>query len=91
MRLKSFMEIARVVFSPNEAERILFIARPGLVMVDNKLMKMITYEPKIPESAPKPKYLDNLVMIADNLANYFRILLKSNPKRYREELKRFEK
>lgn len=91
MRLKVFLDIARIVFFPSEAERILFTARPGLAIVDNKLMNTITYEPKIPESAPKPRYLDNLVTIADNLANYFRILLKNDPRRFRDTLRRFEK
>ena len=35
--------------------------------------------------------MNNLMIIADNLANYFRILLKNDPKRFREELRRFEK
>ncbi len=90
-RLKPFLDIVRVVTSTSEAERILLGVRPGLAIVDNKLMNVISYEPKIPESAPKPRHLENLVTIADNLANYFRILLKSDPKRFRKELERFEK
>jgi len=31
------------------------------------------------------------MLVADNLANYFRILLKNDPKRFRDELRRFEK
>jgi len=31
------------------------------------------------------------MMLADNLANYFRVLLKNNPRRFREELRRLEK
>ena len=54
-------------------------------------MRLVTYEPKIPESAPKPRYLENLMTIADNLANYFRLVLRNSPRRFREELKRFEK
>ena len=46
---------------------------------------------KIKESNPKPRYMENLITIADNLANYFRILLKDNPRKFREELRKFEK
>jgi len=31
------------------------------------------------------------MLIADSLANYFRILLKADPKKFEEEIKRFEK
>ncbi len=62
----------------------------GLAITDNKLFN-IDVEPKIRESDPKPRYMENLFTIADNLANYFRMLLKSDPKRLREELRRFEK
>ena len=91
VRLKPFLDIARIVFSPSEAERLLLSIRPSLVVVDNKLLKSIDYEPKIAEDAPKPRYLDKLITIADNLANYFRLILKNDPKQFREELKKFEK
>jgi len=52
---------------------------------------MMAYEPKIPENAPKPGYLEDLMTIAGNLANYFRLVLRNTPKRFREELRRFEK
>ena len=91
LRLREFIDVARVVLNPNEVDRVLRVVRPGLVVVDNKLLRLITYEPKIPEGSPKPRYLENLMTIADNLANYFRILLKNNPKRFKEELRRFEK
>ena len=91
LRLREFIDAARVVPSPSEVDRVLQIVRPGLVVVDNKLLRLVTYEPKIPESSPKPKYLENLMTIADNLANYFRLLLKNDPKRFKKELRRFEK
>ena len=72
-------------------ESLLHHYRPALIVIDNKLGRYISYEPKVLESEPKPKYMDNLITITDNLANYFRILLKNNPKRFREELRRFEK
>ena len=91
LRLREFIDVARVVLNPNEVDGVLQVVRPGLVVVDNKLLRLIAYEPKIPESSPKPRCLENLMTIADNLANYFRILLKNSPKRFKEELRRFEK
>ena len=90
-RLKEFLYVARVTLSLNEANRIAKSLNPGLVIIDNKLFNSIDVEPKIRESDPKPRYMDNLFAIADNLANYFRILLKNDPKKLREELRRFEK
>ena len=90
-KLKEFLSIARVALSLDEVNRIASFLDPGLAIVDDKLFNSISVEPKIRESDPKPRYMDNLFTIADNLANYFRILLKNNPKKFREELIRFEK
>ncbi len=90
-RPKEFLSVARVTLSLDEVNRIVSSLDLGLAIVDDKLFNSISIEPKIRESDPKPKYMDNLFTIADNLANYFRILLKNNPKKFREELRRFEK
>ena len=90
-RPKEFLSVARVTPSLDEVNRIVSSLDLGLAIVDDKLFNSISIEPKIRESDPKPKYMDNLFTIADNLANYFRILLKNNPKKFREELRRFEK
>jgi len=37
------------------------------------------------------KHHRRLMLVADNLANHFRILLRENPRKLREELRRFEK
>ena len=39
----------------------------------------------------KEKHRVRLTLIADNLANYFRTILKEKPKKFREELEKFEK
>jgi len=90
-KLREVIDLARVVQSIDAVESLLHRYRPALIIVDNKLSRYISYEPKVLESEPKPKYMNNLITITDNLANYFRILLKNNPKRFREELRRFEK
>ena len=90
-RLKSFLSVARVALSIDKVNGIIRSLHPGLTIVDNKLFNSIDVEPKIRESDPKPRYMDNLMIIADNLANYFRIILRNSPKRFREELERFEK
>ncbi len=91
LKLKGFLSIARVALSLDEASRAARSLSIGLAIIDNTLFNSIDVEPKIRESDPKPRYMENLFTIGDNLANYFRILLKSDPKRLREELRRFEK
>ena len=90
-RVKEMLELVRIAFSVEEVSNIVKASKPVLIIVDDKLFRAIDYEPRIPESAPKPKYMNYLVTIADNLANYFRLILKNNPRKFREELRRFEK
>ena len=63
----------------------------AIAIIDDKLYNKINTITKIKESNPKPRYMENLITIADNLANYFRILLKDNPRKFREEFRKFEK
>jgi len=90
-KLREILDLARIARSVDAVESLLHRYRPALIVIDNKLSKYISYEPKVLESAPKPRYMDNLITIADNLANYFRLLLKNDPRRFRDELRRFEK
>lgn len=92
-KLKNLLEVARIYLSVGELRQFADIVSPrvAIAVVDDKLYNIISVEPKIREGSPKPGYMDNLVVIADNLANYFRILLRNNPKMFREKLKRFEK
>ena len=61
------------------------------VIVDDKLYTVIEHPRRIKESKVREKHRRKLIIIADNLANYLRILLKDDPKKYAEELKKFEK
>ncbi len=59
--------------------------------MDDKLYNKIKHPRKVRESRVKERHRKKLILIADNLANYFRILLKNNPKKFSKELSIFEK
>ena len=69
------------------------MCRPAVILIDDKLAKHIQNVDVliVPESRIRLKHHVRLMLVADNLANYFRILLKNDPKRFRDELRRFEK
>ena len=73
MRLKDFLSIARIALSIDTVNSIVNSLDLGLAIIDNKLFNSINAKRKIRESDPKPRYMDNLMIIADNLANYFRV------------------
>jgi len=66
---------------------------PAVILIDNKLYSMVKGldTQVVPEKNVRYKHHRRLILIADNLANYFRILIKDNPKRFKEELRKFEK
>ena len=64
---------------------------PVVVLVDDKLFNSIGYPRKVRESSVRETHRRKLILLADNLANYFRVLLKNDPRRFREELRRLEK
>jgi hypothetical protein len=92
-KIRGYLEMARI-FLPAD-ELISYINtlshKVAIAIVDDKLYNKINIEHKISEGSPKPTYMENLVVVADNLANYFRIVLRDDPKKFREELRRFEK
>jgi len=94
-RLKQHLEIVKVLIYGEESikyiDDYLRRVRPSLVVVDDHLYHLISYPNKLVEGKTRRDDLRRLVVIADNLANYFRILLKSDPRKFREELRRFEK
>jgi len=67
--------------------------RPSVILVDDKLLDIVKDVNTliILEKNIRYRHHRRLMLLADNLANYFRILLKEKPKKFREELKRFEK
>ncbi len=90
-RVKEILEIVRICRDLACVENTLKQLSPLVVLVDDKLYSYIKHPRKVKESSIKETHRKKLMLLADNLANYFRILLKSDPKRFREELKRFEK
>lgn len=94
-KLYSHIALAKVyIYEPridNELDTLLHRVQPSLVLIDDKLYGTITYPKKLHEGRVRKKHHRCLMTIADNLANYFRILLKKAPKRFREELRKFEK
>ena len=69
------------------------MCRPAIILIDDKLAKHVLNIDAltVPESHIRLKHHVRLMLVTDNLANYFRILLKNSPKRFRDELSRFEK
>ncbi|MCD6300492.1 MAG: hypothetical protein J7L82_00285 [Staphylothermus sp.] len=91
MKLSRVLEVVRIVKTVSKVNEIIQLYRPVLVIVDDKLSKNINHKHIVLESSPKPLYMDELMTIADNLANYFRLILKNNPKKYWEKLREFGK
>ncbi|MCD6488611.1 MAG: hypothetical protein J7K21_05240 [Desulfurococcales archaeon] len=97
LKLLKYLEIARIyVYSSRALEEINMLLQelePTLVIVDDKLYRQISYSEKYKrrEGEAVRKHEEYLKKLADNLANYFRILLKENPRKFNEELKRFKK
>jgi len=94
-KLYNRIEIARIYTygsSTIKAINTLFkLLNPALVIIDDKIYNMLDYPKKIRESKAKRKHEEYIKRISDNLANYSRILLRENPKKFREESRRFEK
>ena len=64
---------------------------PLVIIVDDKLYTKIQHPRKVREGHVKEKHRVRLMLIADNIANYFRIIFKEKPEKFREELRKFEK
>jgi len=90
-KVKPFLEIIKIHRDVDTIQVVVKELKPILVIVDDKLYSKIQYFRKVKESRVKERHRKKLILIADNLANYFRMLLKNNPKKFKEELKRFEK
>lgn len=65
----------------------------AVLLVDDKLLNLFQEITAlvIPERNIRYKHHERLILLADNIANYFRIILKEKPRNYRRELRKFEK
>ena len=91
--MASFLEVARVTIEATRLVSLLQRLHLQVILVGDKLAERFGQVEAllILEKSIRYKHHRRLMLIADNLANYFRILLRENPKRFRDELRRFEK
>lgn len=94
-RIYDYIEVARIYIyggsSMNKVNELLRLLDPALVIVDDSLYKLVVFPRKVRESMARRRHEEYLKRVADNLANYFRVLLEEEPRLFREELERFEK
>jgi len=95
-KLLGYISLSRVYLSYTDLNRDLRVIEGlvALMLIDDRLANKVVAPSGatvVTESRIKYKYHRQLMALADNLANYFRILLNSNTERFREELRRFEK
>ncbi|RLG87241.1 MAG: hypothetical protein DRO39_01010 [Thermoprotei archaeon] len=92
-RISQYLEHTRIFRETNALARFIELHNPAVVLIDNKLVNNVQHINAliIPESLIRLRHHARLMLVADNLANYFRIVLRDRPKIFREELKRFEK
>ena len=93
LKLLPYLTVSKVCFTVDCAAETLRIVRPELVVVDDKLAQELIVDTRIvlESSAVREKHLHTLIMLADNLANYARTLLRENPAKALEKLRRLEK
>jgi len=95
-KIKRYFTVVRIATSINECLEVVRNIRAPVLIIDDKIMLYVrNILPEevvmIPEGNVQYRHHKLLLTIADNLANYFRLILKTSPRRFREELERFEK
>ena len=95
LKIRDYLEIVRVSTSIERCLDLLRSINPVLVLVDDKLVDLVKEAlpsaTVVAESRVQHRHHRLLITLADNLANYFRVTLKEDPRRFREDLERFEK
>ncbi len=86
-KILPLLALVGVYLTMDDVKRVLQTRKPILVLVDDKLVKhvknILSNALIVPEKNIKYKYHKVLMTLADNLANYFRVLLNTNPKKLR--------
>ncbi len=92
-RIAEHILLARVYREVSQTVSLTEKLSPSVLLVDDKLTRYFKYINTVLVREKNIKYTHHkrLMLVADNLANYFRVVLRDNPKRFREELKKFEK
>lgn len=94
-KILPLLSLVRIYLTVDDVKQVLQTRKPVLVLIDDKLVKHVentlTNILIIPEKNIKYKHHEVLITLADNLANYFRVLLNTNPRKLRKELEKFEK
>ncbi len=92
-RIAEHILLARVYREVSQTVSLTEKLSPSVLLVDDKLTRYFKYINTVLVREKNIKYTHHkrLILVADNLANYFRVVLRDNPKRFREELKKFEK
>ena len=92
-RIAEHILLARVYREVSQTVSLTEKLSPSVLLVDDKLTRYFKYINTVLVREKNIKYTHHkrLMLVADNLADYFRVVLRDNPKRFREELKKFEK
>ena len=95
-KILSYIEVSRIYFSYADLDKDLRrIGKPvAVILIDDKLVNKVTTPSRaivIAESRIKYRHHRQLMALADNLANYFRVLLGSKPSQLRKELEKLTK
>ncbi len=90
-KIKDIVEVVKVFNDVDDLIEYLESLNPTLIILDDKLYDKVKLQNKVRESSGKPKYMEYLMLVADNLANYVRLIKKSNPRKLATELERIEK
>ncbi|RLB79811.1 MAG: hypothetical protein DRH17_13110 [Deltaproteobacteria bacterium] len=92
-KISNHLLYVRIFRYENELQNFVNQLEPAVLLVDDKLLNLFqeTNTPIVPEKNIRYKHHERLMLLADNLANYFRIILKEKPRNYGRELRKFEK
>ncbi|RLI01471.1 hypothetical protein DRO31_06415 [Candidatus Bathyarchaeota archaeon] len=92
-RISQYLEHVKISTNTDKLVGFIKTIHPAIIIVDDKLASLTqsTGTPIVLERNIRYRHHERLMLIADNLANYFRVLLRNNPRKFREELNRIEK
>ncbi len=92
-KIAKYLELVRLFRDVISLVSFMASMQLAVVIIDDKLMAsaQVLNALLVPESSIRYRHHERLMLVADNLANYFRVLLRDKPERFWEERVRFEK